>query len=339
MIEDYHADADTSRRSPRASARRGRPGITCSFPSTASRAVTPTRATLTAIAARRRRGSSRTRLALPAERWSVAFQSRVGGARWLGPYTEDRLRELAGDGVKRIAVACPGFAVDCLETLEEIAIRGAATFLAAGGLDFEYIPALNDDAAQVECLARLVAERAVARGRDAMIGRFHEVSVHAPDLLASLAFYERLGFTQVTTGEAWTYPYAVVADARLAIGLHGRELAAIAAARFRAAGSVRASRRARAAGHRRSSIADSATTCSTRRASKSRANRSGCSRRARIRRRSRRRAKPRGSAGSRNTRCRSPTSKQAEQDWERLGFVPAEEGDEPYPHIGLTSDR
>ena len=55
------------------------------------------------------------RLALPAERWSVAFQSRVGRARWLEPYTEDRLRELARAGVQRLAVACPGFAVDCLE--------------------------------------------------------------------------------------------------------------------------------------------------------------------------------------------------------------------------------
>ena len=142
-----------------------------------------------------------------------------GGARWLEPYTEDRLRELARAGVKRIAVACPGFAVDCLETLEEIAIRGAATFIAAGGVDFEYIPALNDSAAQVDCLARLVT------GATAVIGRFHEVSVHAPDVLESLAFYERLGFTQVTAGEAFPYPYAVVADGRLAIGLHGRELA------------------------------------------------------------------------------------------------------------------
>ncbi len=99
------------------------------------------------------------RLALPAERWSVAFQSRVGGARWLRPYTEDRLRALAQSGVERIAVACPGFAVDCLETLEEIAIRGASTFVAAGGIDFEYIPALNDDAAQVDCLAGLVRAR------------------------------------------------------------------------------------------------------------------------------------------------------------------------------------
>ena len=98
-------------------------------------------------------------LGLPAGRWSVAFQSRVGRARWLEPYTEDRLRELAASGAARVAVVCPGFAVDCLETLEEIAIRGSAAFIAAGGVDFEYIPALNDDAAQADCLARLVVAR------------------------------------------------------------------------------------------------------------------------------------------------------------------------------------
>jgi ferrochelatase len=100
-----------------------------------------------------------TALALPEERWSVAFQSRVGRARWLRPYTEDRLRALAKAGVTRVAVACPGFAVDCLETLEEIAIRGAAAFIEAGGIGFEYVPALNDDAALVECLAGLALAR------------------------------------------------------------------------------------------------------------------------------------------------------------------------------------
>jgi len=99
------------------------------------------------------------RLGLPARRWSVAFQSRVGRARWLEPYTEERLRELAATDGGRLAVACPGFAVDCLETLEEIAIRGSTTYLTAGGADFEYIPALNDDAAQGESLARLVIAR------------------------------------------------------------------------------------------------------------------------------------------------------------------------------------
>ena len=99
------------------------------------------------------------RLGLPEKRWSVAFQSRVGRARWLEPYTEDRLRELAVTDGGRLAVVCPGFAVDCLETLEEIAIRGSTTYLTAGGADFEYVPALNDDAEQVDCLARRVAAR------------------------------------------------------------------------------------------------------------------------------------------------------------------------------------
>lgn len=102
------------------------------------------------------------RLALQADEWSLAFQSRIGGARWLAPYTEGELVALAARGVRRLAVVCPGFAVDCLETLEEIAMRGRDTFLAAGGAHFEYIPCLNDSATHVYCLARLVARRAEA---------------------------------------------------------------------------------------------------------------------------------------------------------------------------------
>lgn len=96
------------------------------------------------------------RLALPASSWSLGFQSRVGFARWLGPYTEDRLRALATGG-GRVIVCCPGFAVDCLETLEEIAIRGRAAFLAAGGESFDCVAALNDAPAHASALARLVA--------------------------------------------------------------------------------------------------------------------------------------------------------------------------------------
>jgi ferrochelatase len=73
------------------------------------------------------------------------------------PYTEDRLVELARSGTRRLVACCPGFAVDCLETLEEIAIRGRETFLAAGGESFEYVACLNDGAAQTESLARLAA--------------------------------------------------------------------------------------------------------------------------------------------------------------------------------------
>ncbi len=83
-------------------------------------------------------------LALQPGQWRVTFQSRVGKARWLEPYTEPTLRELAARGVRRVDVICPGFAADCLETLEEIAIEGRAAFLEAGGVEFHYIPALND---------------------------------------------------------------------------------------------------------------------------------------------------------------------------------------------------
>ena len=107
------------------------------------------------------------RLTLPAQAWSLAYQSRVGRARWLKPYTEIHLRELAKRDTRRVIVCCPGFAVDCLETLEEIAIRGRASFLAAGGASFDYVPALNDGPAHVECLARIVAaafSRGVSKG-------------------------------------------------------------------------------------------------------------------------------------------------------------------------------
>jgi ferrochelatase len=79
------------------------------------------------------------------------------------PYTEERLRELAAAGTRRLVVCCPGFAVDCLETLEEIAMRGRETFMAAGGESFEYVPALNDGSAQVESLARLAVRALGAR--------------------------------------------------------------------------------------------------------------------------------------------------------------------------------
>jgi len=73
----------------------------------------------------------------------LVYQSRVGREEWLQPYTDEVIRQLAADGVRHIQVASPGFAVDCLETLEEIAIRYRELFLAAGGEKFEYIPALN----------------------------------------------------------------------------------------------------------------------------------------------------------------------------------------------------
>jgi protoporphyrin/coproporphyrin ferrochelatase len=95
-------------------------------------------------------------LALPPQSWRVSFQSRFGRARWLEPSTVDTLRSLAQGGVRRLDVICPGFAADCLETLEEIGIEGQATFLQAGGQQLRYIACLNDGAAFIGALADLV---------------------------------------------------------------------------------------------------------------------------------------------------------------------------------------
>lgn len=86
----------------------------------------------------------RGRLDLDASRLLVTFQSRVGREPWLQPYTDLSLDRLAAEGVRRLDVACPGFSIDCLETLEEIAITNRARFLAAGGEQLNYIAALND---------------------------------------------------------------------------------------------------------------------------------------------------------------------------------------------------
>ena len=86
----------------------------------------------------------------------VAFQSRFGRARWLEPATDKVLAGLPGKGVTRVAIFAPGFAADCLETLEELAIRGRDTFLAAGGTDFAYLPCLNDGAPGIAMLRALI---------------------------------------------------------------------------------------------------------------------------------------------------------------------------------------
>jgi len=85
----------------------------------------------------------------------VAFQSRLGRQRWLQPYTQETVVAMAREGVKTLDVLCPGFAVDCLETLEEIALRYRAAFLVQGGERFDYIPALNDSLEHVDALAQL----------------------------------------------------------------------------------------------------------------------------------------------------------------------------------------
>lgn len=86
----------------------------------------------------------------------ISFQSRFGRARWLEPATDATLAALPGRGVKHVAVIAPGFAADCLETLEEIAIRGRETFIAAGGAAFSYIPCLNDSVEGIAFLRKLI---------------------------------------------------------------------------------------------------------------------------------------------------------------------------------------
>ena len=94
------------------------------------------------------------RLELAEGTFGSAFQSRLGGG-WLEPFTDVVLAELPGRGITRLAVVCPSFVADCLETLEEIELRGRATFVAAGGTSFSYLSCLNDDPRWIAALADL----------------------------------------------------------------------------------------------------------------------------------------------------------------------------------------
>ncbi len=171
-----------------------------------------------------------------------------------------------------------------------------------------------------------------------MIGRFLEVSVHAPDVLASLEFYERLGFSQTTTGEAWPYPYAVVTDGRLGIGLHERELAQSPLLAFvlpdlyghlealenhgleilsrRLGGDVFNEVTIATPGGQLLRLLEARTYSPSQR------------------------APGENSSLGWFEEFMLPVADigVAERFWERLGFVPAEESEEPFLHIGMTSD-
>jgi ferrochelatase len=95
------------------------------------------------------------RLALSSGEFAVTFQSRFGAAKWLRPYTQPTLVELARSGVGRVDVICPGFVSDCLETLEEIGITAKAAFMAAGGREFQLLPCLNEAPEWIAALARI----------------------------------------------------------------------------------------------------------------------------------------------------------------------------------------
>ncbi|HSH43561.1 MAG TPA: ferrochelatase [Arenicellales bacterium] len=98
------------------------------------------------------------KLELREDQWQVVFQSRFGREPWLQPYCDETLKSLPGRGVRSVDLVCPGFAVDCLETLEEIAMQNRELFEQAGGESFQYIPCLNDDEAHAELMLKLVEE-------------------------------------------------------------------------------------------------------------------------------------------------------------------------------------
>jgi len=97
------------------------------------------------------------RTGVPANKFSFAFQSRLGRHPWLNPYTDLELTKLAADGVKRLLVICPSFVSDCLETLEEIEIRGRESFIRAGGTEFGLIPCLNEHPLWLEALQKMIS--------------------------------------------------------------------------------------------------------------------------------------------------------------------------------------
>jgi ferrochelatase len=95
-------------------------------------------------------------LELPEQGWQLVFQSRFGRAEWLKPYCVEVLQKLPGQGIKNIDVVCPGFSIDCLETLEEIAITNKQAFINAGGKEYRYIPALNGTNAHAQSLHKII---------------------------------------------------------------------------------------------------------------------------------------------------------------------------------------
>lgn len=97
-------------------------------------------------------------LGLDDDAWQVVFQSRFGKAQWLQPYCDKTLEALPGEGVNNVDVICPGFSADCLETLEEMAIRNKKLFEENGGKQFHYIPALNDSEDHINALKNIIVE-------------------------------------------------------------------------------------------------------------------------------------------------------------------------------------
>ncbi|HHF6437014.1 TPA: ferrochelatase [Haemophilus influenzae] len=99
------------------------------------------------------------KLGLTENQWGMTFQSRFGREEWLQPYTDKFLQNAAPQGIHKIAVICPGFSVDCLETIEEIDKENRENFLTNGGQSYQYIPALNVEHAHIEMMGKLILEK------------------------------------------------------------------------------------------------------------------------------------------------------------------------------------
>lgn len=102
-------------------------------------------------------------LALDRGQWTTCFQSRLGRVPWIEPHTDAVIARLAAGGARRLAVFCPAFVADCLETLEEIGIRARASFVAAGGEELTLVPSLNSSAAWIDAVANMATEAVVPR--------------------------------------------------------------------------------------------------------------------------------------------------------------------------------
>lgn len=99
------------------------------------------------------------KLGLTENQWGMTFQSRFGREEWLQPYTDKFLESAATQNIQKIAVICPGFSVDCLETIEEIDKENRENFLTNGGQSYQYIPALNVEHAHIEMMEKLIIEK------------------------------------------------------------------------------------------------------------------------------------------------------------------------------------
>jgi ferrochelatase len=110
------------------------------------------------------------RLRLDDGAWEVTFQSRLGRDPWIRPYTDVRIDELAASGVKRVAVLCPAFVADCLETLEEIGMRAKGDFLERGGEDLRLVPSLNSEDSRVKAVGQIVRQTTGMGGLDGRAG-------------------------------------------------------------------------------------------------------------------------------------------------------------------------